>query len=193
MTEAPNRQLVTVALSNLGAHERNAHTEDIALEVSELVPGRFNWRKYPQFVDINVVLQGLGDARRARYDAHVVGSNVKGWMLTAAGQIWVKRLLADRSSELASLVSTANGSAVAGMRQEAQRLQATVAFELYSGGEQDKITRKQFFDFLRINEYFSERARRRRINLVTSSVSGEPALECLWIYLESTYGIELRE
>ena len=60
-------------------------------------------------------------------------------------------------------------------------------------GNQDKLTRKQFFDFLRINEYFSDRARRRRINLVASSVSGEPPLERLWAYLESTYGSELSE
>lgn len=193
MTEAPNRQLLTVALSNLGGHERRIHTEDIALEANELAPGRFSWRKYPEYVDINVVLQGLGDARRARYDAHVLGSNVKGWMVTAAGQIWVKRLVMDRSSELASLVSAADGSAIAGMRKEAQRLEATAAFALYSNGEQAKITRKQFFDFLRINEYFSDRARRRRINLVASSVSGEPPLERLWAYLESTYRSELNE
>ena len=87
-----------------------------------------------------------------------------------------------KSSEIASLVSDAKSSLIAGQRNETVRLTTTEAFELFSSGRQDKITRKQFFDFLRINEYFSNRARRRRINLVTSAVSGDDALEPLWTY-----------
>lgn len=191
MTTLPNRQLVTIALGNLGGHEQSVHTEDIALEADRLAPGRFAWRKYPERIDINVVLQGLGDARRKRYDAHVAGSNVKGWMLTAEGQIWIKLLVAIDSSELASLVSDAKGSLIAGQRIETHRLATTEAFGLYSSGLQEKITRKHFFDFLRINEYFSDRARRRRINLVASSVSGHDVLGPLWAYFRSTYGSEL--
>jgi len=183
--------LVVVALANLGGHEQSVHTEDIALEASEIAPRRFAWRKYPQYVDINVVLQGLGDARRVKYGAHVTGSNVKDWMLTAEGQIWVKRLVTADSSELSSLVSDARGSLIAGQRIETHRLVTTEAFQLYSSGNQEKITRKQFYDFLRINEYFSDRARRRRINLVTSAISGDDALEPLWMYLKSAYESEL--
>jgi len=191
MTQAPNRQLVTIAIGNLGGHQQAVHTEDVALEADRLAPGRFAWRKYPERIDINVVLQGLGDARRARYDAHVAGSNVKGWMLTAEGQIWIKRQVKANSSELARAVSDAKGSLIAGQRIETHRLATTEAFELYSSGKQEKITRKHLFDFLRINEYFSDRARRRRINLVASSISGDDVLEPLWEYFRSTYGSEL--
>ncbi|MCY4147253.1 MAG: hypothetical protein OXE95_05110 [Chloroflexi bacterium] len=190
MTQAPIRQLVTIAIGNLGGHDQAVHTEDVALEADRLAPGRFAWRKYPERIDINVVLQGLGDARRSRYDAHVAGSNVKGWMLTAEGQIWIKCLVTIASSELAGLVSDARGSLIAGQRIESHRLAATEACELFSSGKQEKITRKHFFDFLRINEYFSDRARRRRINLVASSVSGHEALEPLWEHFRSAYGSE---
>ena len=191
MITVANRQLVVVALANLGGHDKNVHTEDIALEADRLAPGRFVWRKYPERIDINVVLQGLGDARRSRYDAHVAGSNVKGWMLTAEGQKWTKRLVRYDSSELANLVSDAKGSLIAGQRSECHRLMTTEALRLYNRGQQEEITRKQFYDFLRINEYFSERARRRRINLVASSISGVDVLEPLWAYFQSTYESEL--
>ena len=139
MTIAPNRHFLTIAVGNLGGHERQVHTEDVALEADKLVPGRFAWRKYPHRIDINVVLQGLGDARRSRYDAHVAGSNVKGWMLSAAGQIWIKRLHANDSPGLARLVSDARGSLIAGQRMETSRLRETEAFALFSSGNRTRL------------------------------------------------------
>ena len=65
MKQVPNRQILTIAVGNLGGHEQAVHTEDVALEVGKLAPGRFAWRKYPDRIDINVVLQGLGDARKS--------------------------------------------------------------------------------------------------------------------------------
>ena len=184
---APNRQFVTLALSNLGGHERYIHTEDIALEVNELAPGRFTWRKYPQYVDINVVLQGLSDARRRRYGEHVVGSNVKGWILTAAGQVWVKGVNGSRQAGLPSLLSTRKGSLLMAQQLELHRLRMTEAFRLHSCDKPHDITRAQFFDFARINEYFSSRARQRRFNFIAGTVYGEAQLESLWAFFKSTF------
>ena len=190
MTDAPNRLLVTVALSNLGGHNRKVHTEDIALEVNELVPGRFSWRKYPEFVDINVVLQGLGDARRRRYGEHVVGSNFKGWMLSATGQIWSKQAGMSKEAGLSDLLSSRAGSLIRAQQLEAHRLRLTEAFLLQDCGRSGEITRAQFYDFARINAYFSERARQRRYNFIAGAVFGEAQLESLWSYLKASFGNE---
>lgn len=187
MTTTPNRQLVTLALSNLGAHERTVHTEDIALEVNELAPERFTWRKYPQFVDINVVLQGLGDARRRRYGEHVVGSNVKGWMLTEAGQIWIKSVNESKQAGLSHLLSSRKGSLIVAQQFELHRLRMTEAFRLHTCNALPDITRTQFFDFARINEYFSQRARHRRFNFISGTVYGDAQLESLWSFVKSTF------
>ncbi len=192
MPVTPNRQLLTVALGNLGGHEHSVHTEDVALEADRLAPGRFTWRKYPQYVDINVVLQGLGDARREKYGGFVVGNNVKGWMLTKAGQIWAKDMLASDRLELSSLIRSGKGSVIFSQRQELFRLRSTDAYRLFAKGHQAEITRSHLFEFARINEYFSTNARGRRFSFVAATLCGDTELEDLWRFFETEYESEFR-
>ena len=193
MTTIPNRQLVTIALGNLGAHDRAVHTEDIAIQANGLAPGRFNWRKYPERIDINVVLQGLGDARRKRYGQQVSGSNVKGWMLTQAGQIWVKDMFDRRQPELATLISAGKNATVTALQMELHRLKGTSAYKLHVDGRQDELTQSHLFEFARINEYFSSKARRRRLSIVGAAVYGDQELQLLWDNLKSTFESEFEE
>ena len=192
MTTAPNRQLLTVALGNLGGHEHSVHTEDVALEADRLLPGRFTWRKYPQYIDINVVLQGLGDARRKKYGEYVIGNNVKGWMLSKAGQIWLKTVLASDQSELSLLIGSGKGSLIFSQRQELYRLRKSDAFHQFANGQIKEITRSHLFEFARVNEYFSTKARVRRFNFVAATVQGEKHLQELWGFFESNFESEFK-
>lgn len=190
MTSLPNRQLVTLALGNLGGHAQSIHTEDIALAVDKLAPGQFSWRKYPEYIDINVVLQGLGDARRKRYDSHVYGSNVKGWMLSRAGQVWIKRCYASNSATWTKLIYEGKGSLIDAQLLERRRLAVTEAASLYEAGKRNDIALRHFQEFVRVNEYFSDAARKRRLDFVASSLCGNKQLEPLWQYLEQAFGSE---
>ncbi len=190
MTTLPNRQLVTIALGNVGGHEQSVHTEDIALEVDKLAPGQFACRKYPEFIDINVVLQGLGDARRKRYDAHVYGSNVKGWMLSRTGQEWIKCRYESGDPMWVKHIAAQRGSLIYAQQLERVRLAETEAVNLFSDGNRQQIAKRHFHDFVRVNEYFSDAARKRRLNFVASSLCGDMQLEPLWQYLELKFESE---
>ena len=190
MTALPNRQLVTIALGNLGGHEQSVHTEDIALAVNKLAPGQFAWRKYTEFIDINVVLQGLGDARRKRYDSHLYGSNVRGWMLTYAGQEWIKRCYESGDPIWARLISSSNSSLIYAQQLERYRLADTAAVRLFAHHNEKEITLHHFRDFVRVNEYFSDGARKRRLDFVASSLSGNEQLEAIWRFFESMFESE---
>ena len=56
-----NAELVVIAVAMLGGHSRYVDREDIAIAVNGIVTGRFNWRKYPERIDLNVVADALRD------------------------------------------------------------------------------------------------------------------------------------
>lgn len=42
-----NNEIVTLAVFLLGGDSHCVDTEDVAVKVNEIAPGRFTWRKYP--------------------------------------------------------------------------------------------------------------------------------------------------
>ncbi len=182
--------LVTIAVGNLGGHERPIDSEDIAIHVNELAPGKFNWRKYPEHIDLQVVNQALQDARRERNGALVLGSSVRGWMLTKSGMEWIKSLKLVNEQNFSDSVSLRRGSLLLSQEQELRRLQNTNAFALFCEGSIAKLTRNDFFNFAKINEYFPQKARQRRYAFIESTISGEEQLQDLWQLLRTKFAKE---
>ena len=83
-------QLVTIAVALLDGDTMYIDREDVALKVNGIAPGRFNWRKYPEHIDLSTVSFALQDAKKTRCGELVIGNNTKGWMLSPAGLKWVK-------------------------------------------------------------------------------------------------------
>ena len=58
-----NIEIVTLAIYLLGGNSKYIDTEDIAVKSSELAPGRFTWRKYPDQINIDNIRKRLSDAK----------------------------------------------------------------------------------------------------------------------------------
>ncbi len=190
VTIMSNVQLVTIALANLGGHEKPVDSEDLAIHVNELAPGKFTWRKYPQYIDIQIVNQALQDARRPRNGELVFGSNNKGWILTKSGMQWVKNLSKNKDLWASHMVSSRKGSLLLSLEIELERLRRTRAYQLFSGGGLENITLDDFYSFVKINEYFSAKARNRRLALVESAVDMDEDLKPLWRFFKDTFAKE---
>jgi len=183
-----NPQLVVIALAQLGGERKFIDREDIGIRVNEIAPGRFVWRKYPDRIDLVVVVDALGDARKPRYGGLVVGGGQKGWMLSPAGVDWVKTLdlsILEDASEGANKFR--KGSVGANLELERSRLRNTSAYELFVLECQDQLTVQDLYDFARVNEYFQRNARQRRYNIINNAVVGDEILEKIWDQLRRKF------
>lgn len=83
--EFANHEIAVVALFLLGGRSGSIETEDVAVQMNILAPGRFNWRKYKDQIDIDNIRSSLRDAKKKRNGALVSGSEKEGWRLTQSG------------------------------------------------------------------------------------------------------------
>ena len=83
-------ELVTIAVAVLDGDKAYVDREDVALKVNDIAPGRFNWRKYPDRIDLDAVGSALRDAKKTQNGELLVGNNSTGWMLSPAGLKWIK-------------------------------------------------------------------------------------------------------
>ncbi len=88
--ELSQHYLVTLALYLVGGEDKFVDTEDVAVKSYEIAPGRFGWRKYPQFPNLELVRVFLSDAKKPDKGHLVSGSGRKGWTLTPDGLRWVR-------------------------------------------------------------------------------------------------------
>ena len=84
-----NYEIVTIVLLSLGGISKHIDREDIAVKANEIAPGRFNWRKYPNRIDLDAVGSALRDAKKEKNGQLVVGNNTRGWMLSPNGLQWI--------------------------------------------------------------------------------------------------------
>lgn len=188
-TTLSNIHLVTIALGNLDGHENPVDSEDVAVHVNQLAPGKFTWRKYSEYIDLQVVNQSLQDARRKRNGSLVTGSSSKGWMLSAAGMEWFKNFGLESTSDVRE-VQHRRGSIMRSQDLERRRLKDTQAHVLFCEGKLTEVTRNDFFEFAKINEYFPLKARSRRYEFIESAVAGHDELHEVWNFLRTTFAKE---
>lgn len=92
--------IVIYALYDLGGWQERIHTEDIALRCFKVAPSKFSWVKYKEYPDLMTAWFALGDAKKERYGALVVGGSERkkgsgkdsfgGWRLSERGLQWIK-------------------------------------------------------------------------------------------------------
>lgn len=169
-----NKHLVAVALFQLGGGEHAINTEDLAVKVAELAPGRFRWKKYPDQIDLEAVRLSVKNSLRGD-TPFVTGSMRYGWMLTPAGFDWCIRSAAqDR---------TTNSQVTEGLAL----LRQTDSYKKLQQGQRDEITIHDLRRFLRVDEYTSTRRRKERVQAVINTVSGDQQLTALIVYLQQQF------
>ncbi len=143
-------------------------TEDVAMQVHRIAPGRFSWRKYPDQVNLELIRVALSDAAKPSNGPLVAGRGRTGWSLTARGQRWAEqnaRDLLGRGS-LGQGVARRAGSVDEGRRQrERARAIASEAWSEWSPGRNPRaITREAAAEVFRIDRYVVGRSREMKVN-----------------------------
>lgn len=169
-----NHEIVTVAAFLLGAQFKPLDTEDIAVKASEIAPGRFAWRKYPQFIEKDNVRWALLDAKKAENGAWVIGSAKDDWLLTEAGVSAAKRL----SKRLDASVGTGRRPRPreAWIAHEDLRLRSEAAFTKFAAGRVDEITKEEALRFFRLDDYVVARTRANRIQRLLNAFGDRPGV-----------------
>lgn len=173
-----NKHFAALALFQLGGAERAVDTEDLAMKVAELAPGRFRWKKYPEQIDLEAVRLSVKNLLRD-VPPFVTGSMRHGWMLTPNGVAWCAQVAGQRRGEEAERWA----EAVAALRQ-------TEACGKFERGEAAAITVHDVRRFLRVDEYTSTRRRKERVQAVLNVTSGHPQLAALVTFLQGTFSEE---
>jgi len=170
-------ELAVLALYLLGGDQRPIDTEDIAVRVNQLAPGRFTWSKYPDQINLELVRVFLSDAKKGD-SALVAGSGRTGWTLTAAGLRWAKTNAAELLKED---VSRERDGRVAGSidqgrwRRERARVMATTAWAKWSAGDRT-ITAREARDVFRMDLYAVARMRDIKVARLKSMFDDHPDL-----------------
>ena len=183
-------QLVTIAVALLGGDTVYVDREDVAIKVNDIAPGRFNWRRYPERINLAAVGGALGSAKTRRVGL-VVGSNKTGWMLSSKGLKWAKTVDLDA---IYDELSTKRGKASLSANQELERnrLFNTKAYNLFVAGKSKAITVQDFYEFARVNEYFQIKTRQRRYAIIANAVGDDDTLSKLWDLLQTKFSKEMQ-
>ncbi|MYA71203.1 hypothetical protein F4009_16205 [Candidatus Poribacteria bacterium] len=184
-------QLITIAVALLNGDTTYVDREEVAITVNDIAPGRFNWRKYPERIDLDAVSVALRSAKKTQNGGLVVGNNAKGWMLSPTGLKWIKTIDLDAIHEKIS-IKVRSTSILANQEVERKRLRSTRAYELFISGKSKAIALQDFYEFARVNEYFQTKARHRRYAIIANTVIDDNILSRLWDLLQTKFPKEIQ-
>lgn len=170
-----NPEIVTLAVYLLGGDASYVDIEDAAMKASELSPGRFAWRKYPDQINIFQIASSLSDARKEKNGNYVMGSMQSGWMLTDKGLKFAQ----ERVGELDGANLTRKPQ-TAKERQwekgERARMISEAAFIKYQDGRQSDIAQAEAEAFFRVNDYVVGQAREKKIIRILNAFGDDAEL-----------------
>ncbi|MEK7706074.1 MAG: hypothetical protein AAB426_14025 [Myxococcota bacterium] len=159
----------------LGGDAERVDTEDVAVRASQLIPGRFAWRKYPEQINIEVVRAALSDAKKPQKGALLLGSGVLGWSLTPAGARFSLEQLARLPK---SAVPQPRLAPVERRwrRSELERIGKTPALLKFRRGRLKSISKREAETVFRLNDYITGEARRAKIDRIVGAFGSDPTI-----------------
>lgn len=170
-------QLVTLALYSLGGATELVDTEDVAMKVNELAPGRFSWRKYPEQINLELVRVFLSEAKSERSGGLVAGSGRTGWSLTTAGRKWVEgpgQHLVDQDLTRSRGEKSSGSVDEVRWQRERLRLLALPAFAAWQTSGQ--LSNGDAESVFRIDRYVTGRSRDLKVARLVEMFKEDPEL-----------------
>ena len=170
-----NHGIVTLAVYLLGGDSRPVDTEDVAVKVNEIAPGRFTWRKYADQINLEIVRVCLSDAKKHDKGSYLSGSGKDGWLLTTEGLLFVNGRLhelgtVDLSRRLLSQREQHQ------RRIEKTRMLSSEAYVRFREEGADAVTINDTEAFFRLNEYVVGKARDRKIARILNTYGDDAEL-----------------
>ena len=180
-----NTHVVLLAVFLLGGDKMPIDIEDIAVKAFELAPARFCWKKYPDRIDIRIVTYAMKDAMRLSPRVFI-GSLKHGYMVTIEGIALLQQLhIINSQIEIAKDNRADTAEAIRSI--ELDRLLRSSAFHKFQSELTDTITKQDFYEFARINDYFPAHIRDLRFEQLKRTIKGNSDLEELWSLMCSKY------
>lgn len=174
-TSFSNLEIVTVAVYLLGGDSRYTDTEDIAVKVNELAPGRFTWRKYPDQINIESVRRHLSFAKNSKIGGYIIGSHSDGWILTEKGLKFCRKNI-NKLNGVDLSRPPIDQKQLKWIQREKTRMIVTSAFEKVLLKNEDKITLQEAETFFRLDEYVKGNAREKKLNKYINTFSDDPEI-----------------
>ncbi len=146
-----------------GGDRHAIDTEDIAIKVNELAPGRFTWRKYPNQINLELVRTYLSAAKRRA--GYLSGVGTVGWTLTPKGLAWAKsngQILLGQDTSRRREERKAGSIDEVRWRRERIRVLNTEAWKQWSTGHRD-ISERNAEEVFRIDSYAVGRTRDMKV------------------------------
>ena len=172
----PNIELVVAAVHQLEGRTQVVDTEDVAVVVEKLAPGRFSWRKYKDRTDLELVRSNLKHATEESNGALLTGSKSKGWVLTEAGRARASNLELDHA-DLTGVVMTEDEKRLERwLKRERQRMLSSDTFRLLKENGVSGVTSDQVQAFFQVDEYITGDSRKRKIDRLLNAFGGDPEL-----------------
>jgi hypothetical protein len=170
-----NYELVTLAVFLLGGDSHCVDTEDVAVKVNEIAPGRFTWRKYPDQINIEYVRVRLSEAKKSESGAYLTGSGAGGWMLTEHGLVFARSRVKNlRGADLARKRLSARDKQW--LRTERIRLLTSEAFQKSKATGIETVTKQEAEAFFRLDDYVIGSARSRKLTRILNAFGGDSDL-----------------
>jgi uncharacterized protein YfiM (DUF2279 family) len=164
-------EAATLALFARGGDRERVDTEEVAVEVENVAPGMFVWKKYRDRIDKELVRVALSDARlKAGY---TLGSHSDGWMLTTAGLEFARSNSGKAAGREASERPRPDDDQ---WKRERARLLSSDAYARLQNGAADSVTADEADAFFRLNVYVSGAGRERKIARVENHFIDDPEL-----------------
>jgi hypothetical protein len=191
---ATGPELVTLAVYLLGGGGTVLDTEDVAIRTSELAPGRFSWRKYPDQINLELIRVALSDAAKQEHGTLITGTGRSGWSLTDAGQRWAEanapKLI---RRDLTKHRSERSAGSIDERRWQRERLRV-LASDAWRGWNDDPtvsaISKEAARDLFRIDRYVVGRARELKVNRMRELFADDDDLAQ---FVEAAASIVLKE
>lgn len=177
MTDKPlnNPQLVAVVVYLLGGDVRHVDTEDVAVRTSELVPGRFVWRKYEDQIDLDRIRRTLIRSRQPEYGSLLTGDVGRGWLLTPVGLDFAKRNLERIPSEAVRPARPPRHER-RWKRTEEGRIMICEAVTKARQGKTEMITTREAEAVFRLNDYVTGQDRKDKITKYLNAFADDEEL-----------------
>ncbi|MEI7601599.1 MAG: hypothetical protein WCJ41_20070 [Aestuariivirga sp.] len=173
---------MTLAVYLLGGETKPIDTEHVSVKAAEMAPGRYNWRFYPQHINIEIIRAFLSDAKKQKYGNYLSGSGNEGWMLTEAGAIFAKMNVSRLESANLGGVRMSDGEKK-WFRRERSRLLSSDAFLKFRSGKLAEITQREAASLFRLDEYVTGVVRARKIDRIVNAFRDDSELGAAVIQL----------
>jgi len=180
--ELSNPELVTFAVYNLGGSISPVDLEDVAINVYNLAPKRFSWKKYEDKIDLRIVLYSVNDAIKPNV-GFLKGNSKHGYMLTKIGMSWISKI---ENREIFTK-SSRKLSSFDLLDKEKERLLRTTAYRKFLVGESDHISIIDFREFTRVNDNFPEHLRNQRFTKIQNITDSDETLSKIWGFLKNKF------